>query len=271
MRVFARAVMIWVLGVGTMAAGAAPAAANGGAYFEIAKTYQVQGSTAVGRFEVSIPERRLGLLDRGPFTIYVTPARSRGIEAGRPIPADAVAVGTATVTERRGIVNVEARFVVPAVTTGPYSLELCNTPCTVDGFGEPLSGFLTIVETPVEARLLARLDREQRDATRIERDLRTAEEELVQSRAATTSANARVQGLLDERRELAIRVESLTSAPEPQPVVDQPVAVAAAVAIGLGIGLLIGGARRRTRDATDDDRPDRSAGERRATEPAGVG
>jgi hypothetical protein len=51
--------------------------------------------------------------------------------------------------------TVRARFTVPAVPSGAYEVLVCDDPCTYPGFGEFVEGWVTVMQTPDEARLLA--------------------------------------------------------------------------------------------------------------------
>ncbi len=50
---------------------------------------------------------------------------------------------------------VRARFTVPSVPSGEYEVLICDDPCTLSGFGEYVQGWITVKQTPEEARLFA--------------------------------------------------------------------------------------------------------------------
>jgi hypothetical protein len=76
------------------------------------------------------------------------------------------------------------------VTGDYYQVGLCNDPCTVDGFGETVSGSVSIVATAREARLLTENGKLHARAAGLERDLRKAEKSAEEQAAATSSALA---------------------------------------------------------------------------------
>jgi hypothetical protein len=137
------------------------AAADGGAFIEFrggsgsgaGGTHFLPGDSASGLSYVSVPERWQDLLDRGPFYVYVV---SRGwIREGRPLPEGAIRVGTATIEhETRTTFLIRMSFQVPDVPGDYYNIQICNDPCTVSGFREPLTGSMSIVQTTREAQLL---------------------------------------------------------------------------------------------------------------------
>lgn len=133
----------------------APAArADGGAYFQLDRTYYPGGSIAKVETYVFVPANQQDVFDRGPFYAYLLPGGS-WLTEGRPVPRDAVRIGTFTVepTGRRTF-ELSGSFVIPRVETGTYDLQLCNDPCTIAGFREPLTGLLTIAASETEADLL---------------------------------------------------------------------------------------------------------------------
>jgi hypothetical protein len=137
------------------------AAADGGAFIEFrggsgsgaGGTHFLPGDGASGTAYVSVPGKWQDLLDRGPFYVYVV---SRGwIREGRPLPEGAIRVGTATIEhDSRTQFVIHMSFTVPDVPGDYYNVQICNDPCTISGFREPLTGSMSIVQTTREARLL---------------------------------------------------------------------------------------------------------------------
>ncbi|MGZ8603766.1 MAG: hypothetical protein ACXWX9_03290 [Actinomycetota bacterium] len=163
------------------------ASADGGAYIEMDRTHYVVGSTAEGVAYVSIPEPHQDLLERGPFHVYVEP-EGAWIRQGRPIPDGAIRVGTASIVPDGGrTFAIRVSFTVPDVVGAYYNIQICNDPCTVAGFREPLSAYVSIVETEREAELLNELEQAQRGRWSARRDAR---------RAGT--ANAELEGRLEQ-------------------------------------------------------------------------
>jgi len=238
---------------------AGPAAANGGAYFELDRTYFVQGSPATAESYVTIPEHKLGLLEQGPFYGYLLPA---GIELkeDRAIPPEAVRIGTFTVAKERGWYEFALRFTTPSLGTGGYTLQLCNDPCTISGFAEPVSGFMTIVSTPYEAQLLKQQQVFLAKINRAERELKRTEATLDEMSRSLDASNAARATSAATTEELRTQLDELRTAPPPRPFVEPWAAVL--VAFGLMLLALALLRRRRANSSTEvhgaDDRQEGS-------------
>src|SRR5262245_28055624 len=132
----------------------ADASADGGAYIDLDRTHFLVGSTGHAETYVSVPARKQDLFARGPFYLYVTPSRAPVTE-GRPLPGAAVRLATMTIERDRGTAfELSAAFTVPDLPGDFYALGVCNDPCTISGFREPLTGSISIVQTAREAKLL---------------------------------------------------------------------------------------------------------------------
>jgi hypothetical protein len=179
--------------------------ADGGAYLELDRTHYLPGQTARAQAYVSIPRPKQGLVERGPFFVFIVP-KSTAVTEGRPIPANAARVGTASIEREDGkTFGLRASFVVPDLPGAFYPLAVCNDPCTISGFREPLTGEISIVQTPREGELLTDLYRQQNQTWMARRQVRKAERANLELRS----------GLLDAevaRSELAIRVRELEAA-----------------------------------------------------------
>jgi hypothetical protein len=181
------------------------AAANGGAYLEFDRTYYLAGDAGHGAAYVSIPKRKEHLLEEGPFSAFALP-RGTTLEEGSPIPSGAIRLGTVSVIEEGGSYELETEFTVPDLAPGWYEVRLCNDPCTISGFREPLTGSLSIVETRREAQLLTANDRLRGQLFGARSEVRRAERRL-----------ANVEGELEtqlafgseERIELAAEIDRL--------------------------------------------------------------
>lgn len=129
------------------------------------------------------------LRDSGPYFAWLAP------EGGRvdvnSIPDTAIRLSAFTLrwaSDRSAVAH--ASFVVPAVPSGRYTIEVCNDPCSLSGFGEYVQGWTSVVQS-AEAAVLQR-DRDRfhtkfmqarqdvgqarRDAERLQTDLRDSEE-----------------------------------------------------------------------------------------------
>jgi hypothetical protein len=79
-------------------------------------------------------------------------------------------------------------FTVPDVEGDFYDIGLCNDPCTVAGFGEPVYGSISIVATEREARLLRDNGQLHSRLAGLRRDLRKAERAAEEQAAAAAEA-----------------------------------------------------------------------------------
>lgn len=191
--------------VGATLGGPSLAWADGGAYLDLDRTHYLPGQTARAEGYVSIPLAKQGLVERGPFYLYVTPERTP-LSEGRPIPEGAVRVGTVSIDRERGkTFELHASFVVPQLDGDSYALGVCNEPCTISGFREPLTGTISIVATAREGELLNQVDLLNRQAWNLRRQVRKAERADEELRAQLGVAEV-------ARSELAIRVRELGSA-----------------------------------------------------------
>src|SRR5918992_1992581 len=156
---------------------AADATANGGAYLEFDRTHYLPGDAGVATTYVSVPRKKVHLFDRGPFYLFAVPNGMSLVE-GHPIPTGAIRLGTVTIEEEKDAHELVADFTVPQIEPGFYEIGVCNDPCTISGFREPLGGSLSIVETRREAELLTANDRLHGQLFGARREARRAERRL---------------------------------------------------------------------------------------------
>lgn len=181
------------------------AAADGGAYLDFGGTHYLPGETATGIGYVWIPRDKQHLVDRGPFSVYVVPPGA-WIEGGNPIPEGAIRVGIATIEREQGkTFEVRASFTVPDVVGDYYNVQICNSPCTIAGFSEPLSAQISIVQTEREAELLNEYQSLygknwslRREANKAEKASGELEAQLTGSRETVAELSAEVARLEDE-------------------------------------------------------------------------
>lgn len=160
------------------------AAANGGSFLGFDQTHYVPGDAGVATTFVSVPRKKVSLFDQGPFHLFAVPEGM--LREGQPIPASAIRLGTFTVEEDRGdSYELRAEFTAPPLESGSYFMGLCNDPCTIAGFGDPLIGSVSIVATRREGELLTQNERLEgklfgvrHEARRAERRLERVEGEL---------------------------------------------------------------------------------------------
>ena len=191
--------------VGAMLGAPSVAWADGGAYLDLDRTHYLPGQTARAETYVSIPQAKQGLVERGPFFVFIVPQRA-AVTEGRPISAKAVRVGTASIEPEDGrTFRLRASFVVPDLPGAFYRLAVCNDPCTISGFREPLTGEISIVQTSREGQLLTELYRQQDQTWMARRQVRKAERANLELRSELLDAEM-------ARSELAIRVRELEAA-----------------------------------------------------------
>ena len=219
--------------VGMTLAGPTAASADGGAYLVLERTHYLPGQTARAEGYVSVPATKQDLFDRGPFYLYVVPKRSSVVE-GRPIPDGAVRVATISITEERGTsFELHASFAVPDLAGDSYGISVCNDPCTISGFREPLTGEISIVATAREGELLTELHRQQNRTWMLRRQVRKAER-------GTDEVQAQLLDAEVARSELAIEVRKLIAAGRsPSPTSDRRPLIPGWGAVILTLGLLM--------------------------------
>ncbi|HSD49276.1 MAG TPA: hypothetical protein VLE71_05530 [Actinomycetota bacterium] len=216
--------------VGTMLAAPATASADGGAYLDLDRTHYLPGQTARAEGYVSVPVAKQDLLERGPFYLYVISSRS-AVTEGRPLPGGAVRVAEITIEPGKGTTfELHASFVVPDLAGASYGLGVCNDPCTISGFREPLTGAISIVATAREGRLLTRVSRLSGENWGLHRKVRKAERANDELRARLTAAEV-------ARSAIAIDLREATEAGgTPNPIGRRPVIPAwSAATIALGL------------------------------------
>lgn len=217
--------------VGATLGGPSVAWADGGAYLDLDRTHYLPGQTARAEGYVSIPRAKQGLVERGPFYVFVVPERT-AVTEGRPIPADAVRVGSVSIERERGTTfELRSSFVVPDVAGDSYGLYVCNDPCTISGFREPLTGTISIVATAREGELLTEVSRLNGRMWSLRRQIRKGERANLELHTQLGVAEV-------ARSELSTQVRELESNAglAPRPTAERPLVTplsAVIVAIGL--------------------------------------
>jgi hypothetical protein len=169
----------------------ATANADGGAFISFTKTHNIVGTVAEGEGYIYVPAKHQDLLERGPFYAYLVNATG-----GQDLRVATVAF------EPYGKTEFELRFsfTVPDVPTDYYTVRICNEPCTVSGFREPLTGPISIVHTEDEAALLTENTKLgyrnyslQRKVRKGERTIEELESELAAAHASLDAATPVVE------------------------------------------------------------------------------
>lgn len=231
--------------VGATFAGAQVAWADGGAYLDLDRTHYLPGQTARVEGYVSIPRAKQDLVERGPFYVFVVPPRTAVIE-GRPIPAEAVRAGTVSIEQERGrTFELRGSFVVPQLAGRSYGLSVCNDPCTISGFREPITGTISIVATAREGELLTEVSRLNGRNWSLRRQVRKGERANLEIRALLTDAEIARSALASRVRELESVGQQVPPAATPRPLPPAWSAVVLGVGLlGLALALAVRGRRR---------------------------
>ena len=156
------------------------------------------------------PDRQDRLVREGPFYAWLSPGEA--YLEGTRLPADAIRLAPFTIAfDGSNGVPVRARFTVPDVPSGPYEVAVCNDPCTLSGFGEYVQGWVTVVQTPDEARLMT-LARERKWNVRdLKRDVRRLERDAVEREADLAAANGEARSATFGLRATERAIELLES------------------------------------------------------------
>jgi MYXO-CTERM domain-containing protein len=219
--------------VGATFAGAPAASADGGAYLDLDRTHYLVGQTARVEGYVSIPRAKQDLIERGPFYVFVVPPRT-ALTEGRPIPAEAVRASIVSIEHERGrTFELRGSFVVPELAGRSYGLSVCNDPCTISGFREPLTGTISIVATAREGELLTEVSRLNGRNWGLRRQVRKAERANLEIRALLTDAEIARSALASRVRELESIGQQVPPATPPRPLLP------GWSAVFLGVGLLV--------------------------------
>ena len=219
--------------IGATLPGPTAASADGGAYLDLDGTHYLPGETARVESYISVPAARQQLFERGPFYLFLAPKGASVVE-GRPIPDPAVRVAAISIEEQRGTAfELHASFVVPDLAGDSYGIWVCNDPCTISGFREPLTGEISIVATAREGELLRDVSRLSGRNWSLHRQVRRAER-------ATDEVQAQLLDAEVARSELAIELRALMAAgTSPSPTSDRRPLIPAWGAVILTLGLLV--------------------------------
>ena len=97
------------------------------------------------------PNRRERLDRQGPFFAWLSPGDSYVGDARMPSDATRLAPFLIRWDSSKGG-TAQAHLTIPSVPSGEYVVTVCNDPCTLLGFGDYVEGWVTITQTPDEAR-----------------------------------------------------------------------------------------------------------------------
>ncbi len=148
----------------------------------------------------------LGGIDDGPYVVYLLPG-TRYVGPGS-IPPTAIALGQLEIVQGRFTTVARVTFPVPSVPTGEYTISLCNDPCTVDGLGDIVGGWLRISQTTKEGRLIARLDDVKRDRAALNHAVKEADIQEQEFRSRSEEAARAIEALRGEVADLEARLRT---------------------------------------------------------------
>ena len=226
--------------VGTLLLNPVAARADGGAFIEFDRTHYLPGETATGETYVYLEKPHQGLLDRGPFYAYLLTDGAQ-LRLGRPVPSGAVRVGTFDVEPYRAAdwFEMTVSFTVPDVAGDFYSVAVCNDPCTVWGFKEPLSGLISVVQTAREGALLTQRQRLLGRIYSLHRHEKKTEKALAGLNDQFVEANRVRSTMAGEMSDLHDRLAAATAAASgPDHVAPRPL-LAPQIGVALVLVLLV--------------------------------
>ncbi len=230
-------------GVCVVSAAAPAMADGGGAYLNFDRTHYLPGQTAVGRTSVAIPLGKRSVLAEGPFYAYLVTG-TRWPTAGRALPGDVLRIGTFAFHHRTGArFELVARLTIPDIRGDFYSVSLCNDPCTVNGFSQPVIGYLSIVQTEREATLLNEIQHRRARIGDLRHQLRTNKKELSRMSSRLTAVEHDDQRM---NAQVSRLTNALAAARTRRPLLDAPAIAAAALLLVLAIAVTLAGRRRRS-------------------------
>jgi hypothetical protein len=155
-----------------------PAAAGGYAWMDWDERYNVVGEISVGRasdvlFRTEEAARR-ALVGETRYFVYLDDDSYRWTDRWHGPGRDGVRVGTIEVTESRwgsNVVKARTELEVPQIASGTYTAYFCDFGCR-HVMGDLYPNSFEVVQSPVEARLRASMDRMRQDLRSTARQLR---------------------------------------------------------------------------------------------------
>jgi len=218
------------------------AGADGGAYLQFDDTHYQPGDPVTGGGWIYVPENKQFLLDRGPFYALLMPG-GPAIQEGRPLPEGVIRLGQVEFEPyRKTEFELHVSFTMPDVEGAYYTVAICNDPCTISGFREPLNGRISVVHTEREGELLNENSRLQSAAYNLRWRLGKAESSAIELEDALDASRDHALALSAEIGRLGRELEAANRRPAlaPATVVDDRPLVEAWALLGLGIALIVG-------------------------------
>ncbi|HLA92175.1 MAG TPA: hypothetical protein VJO36_01385 [Actinomycetota bacterium] len=236
-----RAIVVLVFGV--VLAIPLEAGADGGAIIQFDETHYQPGDAVTGGGWIYVPENKQFLLDRGPFYALLVPG-GPAIQEGRPLPEGVIRLAQVGFEPyRKTEFELHVSFTMPDVEGAYYTVAICNDPCTISGFREPLNGPISVVHTEREAKLLNENSRLQFAAYNLRRKLQKAERSAIELEDTLDVSRDQALALSAQigRLELELQLEAANGqlALEPATAIDDRPLVEAWALFGLGIALIV--------------------------------
>ncbi len=141
----------------------------------------------------------------GPYYAWIAPGRGGRVDV-RGLPAGATRLSAFRLHwTSENFAVARTSFVLPSLPSGQYTIEVCDDPCRLSGFGEYVQGWASVVQTAEAAtlqrqkeRVEATLYQVRRDAAGARKDVARVQARLNDSEATRASQTARVGALTDE-------------------------------------------------------------------------
>jgi hypothetical protein len=145
-----RPVAVILLALSPMAVSPAAVSANGGSFFRFERKYFAPGEVVTAQTTFSTEVEKSGRIEDGPYHAFLL-SSDRWIQPPK-VPNDAIPIGYITTSSASsGAATARITFTVPQIEPGPYTLTLCNLPCTHATLGDLAGGWLSIASTKDEA------------------------------------------------------------------------------------------------------------------------
>lgn len=177
------------------------------------------GQHVVAATGVYAPDPRHRHLENdGPFYAWlVTEGTYHG---GTRLPAAAIRLAPFEIrwTSNR-FSTVHARFTVPAVPSGEYEVLVCDDPCTFPGFGEFVEGWVALMQTSDEARLLTVARERNGRARELSQKVKHLQGEVVALGSELEAAGTELRERTLHAREAASRSRRSRPASRPHPTI----------------------------------------------------
>lgn len=224
----------------------------------------VPGTSLEVRATLYTPGSRAGRLrTSGPYFAWIAPQSGRVDVNGLPAGAIRLSAFELRWTSSRFAV-ARASFLLPALPSGRYTIEVCNDLCRLSGFGEFVQGWTSVVQTAEavtlqhqKEQLRRQLMKVRQEAGRARRDAESVQADLNDSEATRASLTARIAVLTDELG-VARRRAQTAAVTDGRPLVDPWIGLLLAVAALSLAGALVN--RRRPGRIVVPDTPEELLG-----------